>query len=50
MDFINGFPKVPCKDFIFVVVDRINKFDHLFSITTTFIATQVDELFVKEFF
>ena len=38
------------KDCIFVVVDRITKFAHLFSVTTTFIAAQVAELFFKEVF
>ena len=41
MDFITGFPKVLGKDCIFVVVDRLTKFSHLFSITTTFTAPQL---------
>jgi hypothetical protein len=32
MDFITGFPKVQGKDCIFVVVDRLTKFAHFFSI------------------
>ena len=47
MDFITGFPKVFGKDCIFVVVDRLTKFSHLFVVTTTFTATQVVELFFK---
>ena len=35
MDFITGFPKVFGKDCIFVVVDRLTKFSHLFVVTTT---------------
>ena len=50
MDFITGLPKVLGKDFIFVVVDRITKFSHLFVVTTTFTAAQVAELFFKEAF
>ena len=47
MDFIIGLPKVLGKDCIFVVVDRLTKFDHLFVVTTTFIAAQVTEIFFK---
>ena len=47
MDFITGLPKVFCKDCIFVVVDSLTKFAHLFSVTTTFFAAQVDGLFFK---
>ena len=50
MDFITGLPKVLGKDCIFVVVDKITKFAHLFVFTTTFTATQVAELFFKEVF
>ena len=50
VDFITGLHKVLGKDCIFVVVDRITKFDHLFVVTTTFIATQVVGLFFKEVF
>ena len=49
MDFTTGLPKVFGKDCIFVVVDRLTKFDHLFFVTTTFTATQVSELFFKKF-
>ena len=50
MDFITSFPKVFGKDYIFLVVDRINKFTHLFSINTNFTTTQVIELFFKQVF
>ena len=50
MDFITGLPKVFGKDCIFVVVDIITKFYHLFVVNTTFTAAQVVELFFKEIF
>ena len=50
MDFITCLPKVLGKDCILVVVDRITQLSHLFSITITFTATQVVELFFKEVF
>ena len=50
MDFITGLPKVFGKDCIFVVMDRITKFAHLFYFNTTFTSTKVSELFFKEFF
>ena len=50
MDFITGFPKVIDKDCIFVVVDRLTKFVHLFSITTSVTAAQMVELLFTEVF
>jgi hypothetical protein len=50
MDFIIGFPRVHGKDCIFLVVDRLTKFAHFFSIATDYNATQVAELFFKEVF
>ena len=50
MDFITGLPKVLGNNCIFVVVDRLTKFDHLFFITTTFTGTQVAKIFFREFF
>ena len=50
MDFITGLPKVLSTDCIFVIVDRLTKFDHFFIVTTTLTAAQVAELFFKEFF
>jgi hypothetical protein len=48
MDFITRFPKTQGKDSIFVVVDRLTKFAHLFSIPIDFSAAQVAELFFTE--
>ena len=50
MDFITGLPKVFRKGCIFVVMDRLTKFAHLFFVTTTFTTAQVSELFFKEVF
>ena len=50
MDFITGLLRVQGKDCIFVVVDRLTKFAHFFSIATDFSATQVAELFFREIF
>ena len=50
MDFITGFPRAQGKDCIFVVVDRLTKFAHFFSIATNFSAPQVVELFFREVF
>ena len=36
MDFITGFPKYLGKDCIYVVVDRLTKFDHLLDVTSYF--------------
>jgi hypothetical protein len=50
MDFITGLPRTQGKDCIFVVVDRLTKFAHFFSIATDFSAAQVAELFFREIF
>jgi hypothetical protein len=50
MDFITGQPRTQGKDFIFVVVDRLTKFAHFFTIATDFSAAQVAELFFREIF
>ena len=49
MDFITGLPKLFGKDCIFLLLDRITKFSHLFDVTMIFSAAQVAELFFKEF-
>jgi hypothetical protein len=50
MDFITGLPKMQGKDCIFVVVDRLTKFSHFFSIATNFSATRVAKLFFRKIF
>jgi hypothetical protein len=50
MDFITGLPRTQGKDYIFVVVGRLTKFAHFFSIATDFSASQVAELFFMEIF
>jgi hypothetical protein len=50
MDFITWLPKVQGKDCIYVVVDRLTNYAHLFPITYYFKASQVAELFWKEIF
>jgi hypothetical protein len=50
MDFITCFPQAHGKDCIFMVVDRLTKFAHFFSIATDFSTTQVAKLFFREVF
>jgi hypothetical protein len=50
MDFITGLSKIQGMDFIFVVVDRLTKFAHLFSIAIDFSAAHVAELFFTKIF
>jgi hypothetical protein len=50
MDFITGLPRVQGRDCIFVVVDRLTKFAHLFSIPTDYKAIQIVKLFYREVF
>ena len=50
MDFITGLPRVQGKDCIYVVVDRLTKFAHFFSIPMDYSVAQVAELFFKEIF
>ena len=50
MDFITGLPKVNEKDCIFMVVDRLTKYAHFFSIPADLQAVQVTQLFFREVF
>ena len=50
MDFITGLPKYLGRDYIYVVVDGLNKFTYFFVVTSSFSATQVADLFFKEIF
>jgi len=50
MDFITWLPMVQGKDCIFVVVDRLTKYAHFFSISAHYTTAQVAELFFREIF
>ena len=50
MDFITGLPKVNGKDCIFVVVDRLTKYTHFFTIPSDFQAAQVADQFLEKSF
>ena len=50
MDFITGLPKDQVKDNIYVVVDRLKKFPHLFAITSTISSSEVVALSFKDVF
>ena len=47
MDFIIGLPKCLGKDYIYVVLDKLKKFAHLFVVTSYFSAAQVADFFFK---
>ena len=48
--FITGLPKIQGKDCIFVVVNRLTKYEHSFAVESTFSASQVASLFFHEVF
>jgi len=50
MDFIIGFLKVQGRDCVYVVVDRLSKFVHLFSIPLKSSASHVVDIFFREVF
>jgi hypothetical protein len=50
MDFITRLPKVQGKDCIYVVVDRLTKYTHLFAISSNYKTPRVAELFFREIF
>ena len=50
MDFITGLPKVQGQDCVYVIVDRLTKFAHLFAISSDYSASQVANLFFREVF
>ena len=50
MDFITGMPKVQGRDCLYVVVEILTKFAHLFSISSDYSVAQVAELFFREVF
>jgi hypothetical protein len=45
MDFITGLPRGQGRDCIFVVVDRLTKFSHVFSIPTEYVCKFFREVF-----
>jgi len=47
MDFITGFPKtLKQHDFIMVIVDNLTKVSHFILIKSTFLASDVAQLFI----
>lgn len=50
MEFITGLPLVQGHDCIYVVVDRLTKYAHVFVIPTRYFASQVAEIFFIEVF
>jgi len=48
MNFIGGLPKVKGFDTIFVVVDRMTKYAHFYTLAHPFTAKEVAVLFLKE--
>jgi hypothetical protein len=50
MDFITGLPKVQGKNCIYVVVDILTKFSHLYDILTEYNIVQVADIFFREVF
>jgi hypothetical protein len=50
MDFITGLPKVQGKDCIYVVVNILTNFSHLYAILIEYNAVQVAELLFREVF
>jgi hypothetical protein len=48
MDFITCLSKLEGKDAIFVVMDRLTKYAHFCGIQSTYMTSQVVEVFMKE--
>jgi hypothetical protein len=49
MDFITGFPRTgKIHDSIMVVVDKLTKVAHFIPLKTTYKATDVSDMFMKE--
>jgi hypothetical protein len=49
MDFITGLPKVHGRDYIYVVVDRLTKYAHFFSIPLEYNTSQVADVFLEKY-
>ena len=50
MDFITGLPKSGNKSVIMVVVDRLSKYAHFFSLQHPFTASTVAQIFMDQVF
>ncbi|MCO5559081.1 hypothetical protein L7F22_012673 [Adiantum nelumboides] len=50
MDFVTGLPTVAGYDSVFVVVDMLTKVAHLMPIKTTYTASDISRVFIKEIF
>lgn len=50
MDFITRLPSKQARDYIYVVVDRLNGYAHFFAIPSRSSTSQVAELFFQEVF
>jgi hypothetical protein len=50
VDFITSFPKVQGRECIYVVVDLLTEFTHLFSISSNYKVEQVAKCFFMEIF
>jgi hypothetical protein len=47
MDFITGLPKYEGKNLIMVVVDRLTKYAHFFSLSHPFKASKIETKFME---
>jgi hypothetical protein len=50
MDFITRFPKVEGRDCIYVLVYKLTKYTHFFSIPSKYSASQTTDIFFREVF
>ena len=50
MDFITGLPKVQGRDCIYVVVDKLTKFSHVYAMLTEYSVVQVANILFREVF
>ncbi|MCO5590724.1 hypothetical protein L7F22_044699 [Adiantum nelumboides] len=50
MDFVTGLPTVAGYDFVYVVVDMLTKVAHLMPVKTTYTASDISRVFIKEIY